>query len=251
LGSSAVTVVLLFLTGCAHVAPRQPPVSSAVTPPQVYHTVEKGQTMWRIAHMYGVDLRALMAANGITDSKKIDSGRKLLIPVPGAAAVSLRPAPAADDGWVERLVGSPRGSVTWRTITVHHSATRYGNGKVFDRYHKKIGMGGLFYHFLIGNGNGLRDGEIEVGWRWKQQREVNRRQDIQICLVGNFTKQQLSEKQYQSLKKLIIVLSRRYGIHGDDSVRRHCDIAASDRPTECPGEMFPRERLLNDIKHRI
>ena len=86
-------------------------------------------------------------------------------------------------------------------------------------------MDGLFYHFLIGNGNGLGDGEIEVGWRWKRQREVNRPQDIQICLVGNFMKQQISGRQYRALKGLISVLQRRYGMRAAGIVRRHCDVA--------------------------
>lgn len=192
--------------------------------------------------MYGVDIGALAAANGIQDTARIETGRVLRIP-PARTPAGM---PSDADGYrqVERLVGSPYGSVRWRTITVHHSATRYGNGKVFDRHHRMRGMGGLFYHFLIGNGNGLGDGQIEVGWRWKRQREVNRRRDIQICLVGNFMKQQVSPRQYQALKRLVAVLRRRYGITAP--VRRHCDIAP--RPTECPGRNFPYSELLADTR---
>ena len=47
----------------------------------------------------------------------------------------------------------------------------------------------VFYHFVIGNGTDSQDGEIEVGWRWRRQIEVERSGDIQICLVGDFNRQ--------------------------------------------------------------
>jgi len=233
---------LFFAGGCASVPrmPSQPPVPAA--PAAAYHTVEKGQTLWRISRLYGVDMRRLMSANGISDPARISLGQRLIIPgmpaVPGSITGGL------DDGAVERLVGRPSGHVSWRTITVHHSATRYGNARVFDRSHRNRGMGGLFYHFLIGNGNGSGDGTIEVGWRWKQQREVNRPRDIQICLVGNFMKQQITARQYDALRRLIAVLRRRYAITAP--VRRHCDVAK--KATECPGRNFPYGRLLQDIR---
>lgn len=220
--------------------PSSPPVSAV---PAAYHTVEKGQTLWRISRMYGVDMRRLMSANGISDPARISLGQRLIIPrlpsLPGAAAG------VPVDGAVERLVGRPAGNVAWRTITVHHSATRYGNARVFDRVHRSRGMGGLFYHFLIGNGNGLGDGAIEVGSRWKRQREVNRPRDIQICLVGNFMKQQVTPRQYESLRKLVAVLRRRYAI--TVPVRRHCDVAK--KGTECPGKNFPYDRFLQDTRN--
>lgn len=46
----------------------------------VYHTVEKGQTLWRIAKSYGVELETLQWVNGIEDVTAIPVGRKLFIP---------------------------------------------------------------------------------------------------------------------------------------------------------------------------
>jgi hypothetical protein len=246
-GSLPVLFLVLVFSGCAGVTPRPSVSPGIVAQTGVYHTLEKGQTLWGVARLYRVDIHALMNANGISDPRMIESGRRLLIP-----RIAVPPAvvhPAISTERIERLVGYPRGSVTWRTITIHHSATRSGNSKVFDRYHKKRGMGGLFYHFLIGNGHGLGNGQIEVGWRWQQQSEVNRPQDIQVCLVGNFMKQQITEQQYQSLKGLIAVLRRRYGISGEGTIRKHCDVAAAGKPTECPGEHFPFARLLQDIRN--
>lgn len=46
----------------------------------VYHTVKKGQTLYRIAEVYGIDSKALQRANGISDADKIKEGRRLWIP---------------------------------------------------------------------------------------------------------------------------------------------------------------------------
>lgn len=239
-----VLVLSLAFGGCATVPPVvQNPSATVPSSPGVFHTVERGQTLWRIARIYGADLNSVMAANGISDPSRVEAGRRLFIPsagpLPGTAASG------GESAAIARQIGFPHGNVTWHTITVHHSATRYGNGKVFDRYHRRRGMQGLFYHFLIGNGNGLGDGEIEVGWRWRQQFEVNRPQDIQICLVGNFMRHDVSERQYQTLKGLITVLRTHYGITLG-GIRRHCDVAA--KATCCPGTEFPYERLMRDLR---
>ncbi len=106
-------------------------------------------------------------------------------------------------------------------------------------------MGGLFYHFVIGNGHGSGDGEVEVGWRWEKQKFVNRPFDIQICLVGNFNYQQVSPAQFNSLAELISILQRQYGI-SISKIRTHKDIPGLI--TECPGRNFSLYRLLAGLK---
>ncbi len=46
----------------------------------VYHTVEEGQTLWRIAKTYNVDVRTLARVNGIRDPSHIEAGQRLFIP---------------------------------------------------------------------------------------------------------------------------------------------------------------------------
>ena len=64
---------------------------------------------------------------------------------------------------------APRGR--WGHVVVHNSATKRGNAKVFEYYHRQVrGMGdGLAYHFVIGNGTYSGKGEVEVGSRWDSQ----------------------------------------------------------------------------------
>ncbi len=51
----------------------------------VKHTVESGQTLYRISKAYGLSVDELMAANGIEDPRELKVGQQLW--VPGAAAV--------------------------------------------------------------------------------------------------------------------------------------------------------------------
>ncbi|MCM8780331.1 MAG: N-acetylmuramoyl-L-alanine amidase [Candidatus Omnitrophica bacterium] len=232
--------LILFINGCATV-PRQP----VIAPGQgIYHTVGSGQTIYRIAKTYNVDIQELMRINRINDPTHIEVGQKLFIPgakVPLPVEV-YRPIPQE---LVEKLVGPKHLSSQRCYITIHHSATLEGNAECFDRYHRHRKMGGLFYHFVIGNGRGSGDGEIEVGWRWKRQEEVNRPYDIQICLVGNFNKELVSNAQFDALVKLIRVLCRQYNIPLEN-IRRHQDVA--DKFTECPGSNFPFYQLLTELK---
>lgn len=61
------SIVCLFLTSCS--------ISHGV-----YHTIEKGQTLWRIAKTYDVDIQDVAEFNDITDITQIKQGQKLFIP---------------------------------------------------------------------------------------------------------------------------------------------------------------------------
>jgi LysM repeat protein len=239
---SSVFIILSFLAlalnGCV-TAPRQmQPVGG------IYHIVGSKETLWRIARTYDVDMGQIMRLNRINDPNQLKVGQELFIP---GAAVPLviepyKPLVTKD---VEKLVGPKCYSYRWRSVTMHHSATITGNAKAFDKSHRKRGMGGLFYHFVIGNGTGSGDGEIEVGWRWRKQKKANRPNDIQICLVGNFNRQKVSAAQYESLVKLITVLRKQYNI-AVRNVRRHKDVTR--KATDCPGRNFPYSRIISDLK---
>lgn len=84
-------------------APSTP--APAPAPPQEArtHTVQRGETLFRIAQNYGVSLDALVRANGIADATKIHSGLVLRIsdlerfvpPAPAPAATAANPAQAS------------------------------------------------------------------------------------------------------------------------------------------------------------
>lgn len=148
----------------------------------------------------------------------------------------------------------------WRYIVIHHSATPEGSASAFDDYHrnKRGWKNGLGYHFVIGNGTQSRDGEIEVGKRWKQQLNgahagdnYLNRTGIGICLVGNFEEnEEPTDRQLKSLERIIRYLSKRYDIPLSRIIL-HKDVR--ENHTACPGKNFPYDKLryrLRDLAPR-
>jgi N-acetyl-anhydromuramyl-L-alanine amidase AmpD len=158
----------------------------------------------------------------------------------------------------------------WKFIVIHHSATMWGNAKSFHEYHTKKGYGGLAYHFVIGNGNGAKDGEIQEGFRWKEQISgthvtvdawYHNVFGIGICLVGNFDRNRPTSNQIKSLVHLLKRLTGKYGIKrervfGHGSVPHTKiyltgnEILAKYLPGKkemrtCPGKYFPMQKVLN------
>jgi len=131
----------------------------------------------------------------------------------------------------------------WRFVVIHHSATATGSAGEFDRMHRAKGWDELGYHFVIGNGTGSGDGEVEVGGRWPVQKHgahtkvANHPEyndlGIGICLVGNFDVTRPTEAQMQSLMRLVRFLRDRYDIPRG-RMYGHGQLKATD----CPGLKF-------------
>ncbi len=248
-----VLAAALVLGGCARSTPR-PLVSSGPMAPHAvpatgfYHVTERGQTLYRIAKMYGTDAHELMRVNHIANPSRLEIGQRLFIPRPQQApfvpSVRREPVTRAD---ARRLIDTLGQSYPWRTITLHHSGTVRGSALHFHRDHLRRRMGGLFYHFVVGNGSYTPDGAIEVGWRWKKQVKANRPYDIQICIVGDFNRQEMTEAQFNSVCHVLAALQEKFGIDLD-SIRRHEDI--KNKHTECPGRNFPYHRILQRLGER-
>lgn len=140
----------------------------------------------------------------------------------------------------------------WRYIVIHHSASNTGNAAEFDKFHKKVKKwsNGLGYDFVIGNGRGSGNGQIETGPRWIRQidgahagiKEYNKH-GIGICLVGNFEDDRPTENQIASLVSLIRYLQDRFNIPSENVImHRHV------KSTDCPGEHFPYYDILANIR---
>jgi N-acetyl-anhydromuramyl-L-alanine amidase AmpD len=130
----------------------------------------------------------------------------------------------------------------WRYIVIHHSATPTGSAAEFDRMHKAKGWDELGYHFVIGNGTGSGNGQVEVGGRWRAQKwgahaktADNRYNDygIGICLVGNFDVDRPTAAQLASLSKLVAFLEKTYHI-SETNVIGH----GQTKATDCPGKFM-------------
>ena len=131
----------------------------------------------------------------------------------------------------------------WRHIVLHHTASSAGSVESVHEAHIGRGWDGIGYHFLIGNGKGMDDGEIQSTFRWREQihgahakspnNEYNE-YGIGICLVGNFEETDPSDAQLASVKRLVSVLKHEYQLT-EAQVIAHRDVKA----TACPGKNFP------------
>ncbi|MEI8175633.1 MAG: peptidoglycan DD-metalloendopeptidase family protein [Candidatus Omnitrophota bacterium] len=88
-GIRTVFVISLFavmlISGC-ETLPRQSTTSLASKIPNgIYHQVQEGDTLWRIAEAYGVGVADIVRANNLSGYERISSGQRLFVPGPGLA----------------------------------------------------------------------------------------------------------------------------------------------------------------------
>lgn len=124
--------MFVVAAGCATV-----PVSNGASPGQAipllrgsYHQVRRGETLWRIARSYGLDVRTLASVNRIPHSQQLKVGQRLFIPLPpesgrflwpmrgmaGSAGISKGLRIAAPSGSLVRASRSGRVAVATRDL---------------------------------------------------------------------------------------------------------------------------------------
>lgn len=142
----------------------------------------------------------------------------------------------------------------WAFIVLHHSATTSGSVEAIDREHRRrtdrrgnrwLGIG---YHFVIGNGHGMRDGETSATFRWKQQLHgahsgslPHNDRGIGICLIGNFEDAPPTSAQQKAVTQLVRRLVIEFGIP-PTRILGHNQV----RATACPGRHFPFHEIVED-----
>jgi hypothetical protein len=134
----------------------------------------------------------------------------------------------------------------WKYVYIHHSRTPGGDALSLGQT-----TGGLNDHFVIGNGDGAIDGEIQIGQRWNQQISATppsgaRGIDpacISICLVGDFDRTVPTPTQMRRLSQLVGALQGRFRITPD-----HVMIVTQPNSPAASGKYFPltafRDQLL-------
>jgi hypothetical protein len=217
---------------------------------ELTYVVKARDTLSGIAQRHGISVRQLAARNRLDRELPLHVGQRLIIP--GSVAAT---PPVELSAVVKRAIATaPVPPRRWRMIVIHHSAMDEGSLKTLDRYHREQRRmeNGLAYHFLIGNGNGMGDGEIAVGNRWKKQLDGGhlRSEDqnkiaLGICLIGNFDQHPPTAKQLRSLEALTRALLTRCRLDAS-AVKTHHQINVV--PTECPGSKFPTRAFLDRLK---
>ncbi len=94
---------LWFTPGCA-------------APKGVYHTVKRGQTLYRIGHVYRVDVNRVARINRLTDRSQLEVGQRLFIP--GASSIKYVPATvvARSKTSVKLPTSKPKRTTNTRTV---------------------------------------------------------------------------------------------------------------------------------------
>jgi len=151
---------------------------------------------------------------------------------------------------IDAIRRAPVQRARWKFVVVHNSGTRQGNARAFDYYHRKIRRmrNGLAYHFVIGNGTSSRNGQIEIGDRWRRQingghvhSDYMNNIGLGICFVGDFNRDQPTRAQLEACEELIRYLQERCGKSDGRSlmVRPHREVNPPRWGTDCPGDAFP------------
>ncbi len=187
---------------------------------------------------------------------------------PNRRSAEFRSAAARPDAPVSALAGAsvsaapriaprdtPMARGRWTAIVIHDSGSPAGDLASLERRHFDAGLSGLGWHFVIGNGQGLEDGRVAVGYRWDRQlpgahastgmraparpgtagraamamdaRELNR-SAVAVCLVGNGDRRPFTERQLAELATLVRALQSDLGI-GADSVHFHTELVPGAR----------------------
>ncbi len=227
------------------------------------YTVKRGDTLHGIAQRYGIPPAVLAERNGLSRNSYVYTGQRLTIPAKFAAQRPASSTAAAAQNIARRelprliqraIDRAPVRPGRWQYIVIHHSDVDNGTVKAMDKYHREVRHmeNGLAYHFVIGNGSGMGDGEIAVIRRWTQQldgghlaSEAQNKVAIGICLVGNFDKQQPTAREMESLRALVEALMARCKLT-TRAVKTHQQINIVH--TRCPGSKFPTRTFLNSLQ---
>jgi len=143
-----------------------------------------------------------------------------------------------------------------RRIIIHHSSSDFGSAEEFHKWHRARGWSGIGYHYVIGNGEGAGDGEIQIGrlsLYQGAQCKSNNSDSIGVVLVGSFNNKYPTDEQMKSLIELLATLcfvhkidpTGRYALKGGFKVSGHRDW----NQTDCPGNKF--YKLLPEIRKQI
>ena len=143
----------------------------------------------------------------------------------------------------------------WQSIVVSQSGSSSGNAQKLAESSRRSGLEGVGYHFVINNGLGAPDGQIQVSQRWMQQQPENSRplghfgdankSVIRICLIGNFSSVAPRSTQMKQLQALLRSLQQRCRIP-----LRNISLASSATGGTNQWRFFPvsglRENLLSN-----
>jgi len=141
-------------------------LSSTPTLEGSFHRVRRGETLWRIAHSYGLDPNTLAAVNRIAPTAPLIPGQRLFIPLPKESAQFVWPVrgsvgtSSASRGVT---IAAPPGSLVRAARSGHVAvATRHlsgwGTTVVVDHLDGYLSVYARLHQVLVSPGATLRQG---------------------------------------------------------------------------------------------
>ena len=134
-----------------------------------YHQVQRGETLWRIARSYGLDVRTLAIANRLPPSKELSVGQKLFIPLPAETKQFLWPVRGSARTSISQGVdiSAPSGSLvrasrSGRVAVAAHRLSGWGKTVVLDHFDGYLTIYAGLDRILVAPAAALRQG-VPIG----------------------------------------------------------------------------------------
>ena len=193
--------------------------------------------------------RKIVVLTSLVAMLTLASAILLLLAPPPLAAEGFNSLSAADHGpFLDGIfkTAAPVKIDQWKFIYIHHSATPAGNATALA-----IPGTGLCDHFVIGNGDGCPDGEIQIGQRWNSQQPpaappgVDPIQPtcISICVVGDFDHSMPTPIQVRRLSQLVTTLQTQFRLGSDKVILLNDTVSPSSIGRYFPVTAF-RDQIL-------
>lgn len=111
----------------------------------------------------------------------------------------------------------------WRSVEIYFSGTKAGNIEQLAALSGSTGSENLNCHFIICNGRGGGDGQIQPTEKWQQQWSITPGRDwhgsgqtVRICIVADGQAVYPTDSQMKRLEALIESLYRRFSIQPEN-----------------------------------
>ena len=120
-------------------------------------------------------------------------------------------------------------------IIIHCSASEFGSSIEIDKWHRQNGWDNVGYNFVICNGHVENNNYLEcMNGAIERGRDIDKsgahakgyNNHIGICLIGN---EDFTQKQFESLKDLIVELINKYEIKTED-IMGHYEVSTKTCP---------------------
>lgn len=146
----------------------------------------------------------------------------------------------------------------WRWIVIHHGAAGCGDQPDVPGHAAGFGRG-TGYHFTLGEGLRLAPGQVEPGFRWREQREgahlgrgskeASERDAIGVCVEGDHDASPLDPRAERRLAELCAELVHHVPTLSIGRIVDHGRVSA--RPLHCPGRLIDLDRLRFLVRQEL